>query len=273
MPRAMSATENALALGALRRIPAHASLSDSLLRRVWLRPPERDEIFQGFHVGWTLVRGPTAPPVIAVAKILASPQEVWIDELAANGDGSALARWALLSALETALDARLTAAQATVRLQVALSSQPGTPSAAHGMYRSQLGLTDGTPAHEGPWQSHSPTPGHVLMHGIVGELVARLRAVLANHQLLPSTQLEGARAAVAVVGRAGAVAAQGAAADAAAGEVATSGAAGARAVAAAARAVARAARSGSRAVCSCAQHGASSHAIRKREAVGLHPRT
>ena len=187
LPRAMSATENALALIALRRIPDRASLSASHLRRVWLRPPERDEIFHGFHVGWSLVRGPTVAPVIAVAKILASPREVWIDELAADGSGSALARWALLSALETALDARLTAAQATVRLQVAMPSQLGTPSA-HGLYRTQLELTDGVPAYEGPWHGHSPMPGHVLMHGIVGQLIARLRVVLYDRQPPAGTQ-------------------------------------------------------------------------------------
>ena len=55
----------------------------------------------------------------AISKILISPSEVWIDELAATVDGSAVARWTLLSACESALESQLTTSRAVVRLQVA----------------------------------------------------------------------------------------------------------------------------------------------------------
>jgi hypothetical protein len=175
-----------VALEALRRIPEHATAPTSTLRRHW-RSLTEDTLFQGYHVGWTVVRGPPDVPSVAVAKILAIPSEVWIDELAANGDGASVARWALASALESALEARITTDRAVLRLRVALPPFPGA-RCAHGMYASQLHLEEGVPDYPGPWQGHSAGPGHVLMHGTVGGVLACLRSVLAGKALSASAR-------------------------------------------------------------------------------------
>ena len=125
--------------------------------------------------------------MIAITKLLLSSQEVWVDELAATSDGSAMARWALLSALESALELRLTTPGAVVRLRVALPPSPDS-RCAYGMYREQLHLHDGVPELPGPWQHDHTGPGFVLMHGIVDALAARLRLVLATRPNVPGTQ-------------------------------------------------------------------------------------
>ena len=98
-----------------------------------------------------------------------------------------MARWALLSALESALELRLTVPEAVVRLRVALAPSRAS-QCAHGMYRNQLHLRDGVPDLPGPWQHDRTEPGHVLMHGLVGELVARLCVVLSSRPNAPGTQ-------------------------------------------------------------------------------------
>ena len=125
--------------------------------------------------------------MIAITKLLLSSQEVWVDELAATSDGSAMARWALLSALESALELRLTTPGAVVRLRVALPPSPDS-RCAYGMYREQLHLHDGVPELPGPWQHDHTGPGCVLMHGLVDALAARLRLVLATRPNVPGTQ-------------------------------------------------------------------------------------
>ena len=125
--------------------------------------------------------------MIAITKLLLSSQEVWVDELAATSDGSAMARWALLSALESALELRLTTPGAVVRLRVALPPSPDS-RCAYGMYREQLHLHDGVPELPGPWQHDHTGPGFVLMHGLVDALAARLRLVLATRPNVPGTQ-------------------------------------------------------------------------------------
>ena len=59
---------------------------------------------------------------------------------------------------------------------------------AHGMYRTQLRLQDGVPAHPGPWQHDSAAPGFVLMHGVLGDLICQLRAALLSRPNAPGTQ-------------------------------------------------------------------------------------
>ena len=171
-----------MALDALRRIPEHATATTSSLRRDWRKLTGGTPFFHGYHVSWTVVRGPLDAPTVAVAKILATPLEVWVDELAANGDGSSVARWALASALESALEARLTTDRAVLRLRVALPPFPGA-RCAYGMYATQLRLTEGVPDYAGPWQGHSAGDDHVLMHGTVGGVLACLRRVLTDRPL------------------------------------------------------------------------------------------
>jgi len=125
--------------------------------------------------------------MVAISKVLVSPLEVWIDELAATADGSAVARWTLLSALESALEEHLTTFSAVVRLQVARPSHPDQ-RCAHGMYRAQLCLREGVPAHSGPWQHDSAVSGYVLMYGVLGDLVGCLRSALVSRPITPGTQ-------------------------------------------------------------------------------------
>jgi hypothetical protein len=93
--------------------------------------------------------------------------------------------WALASALESALEACITTDRAVLRLRVALPPFLGA-RCAHGMYASQLHLEEGVPDYPGPWQGHSAGPGHVLMHGTVGGVLACLQRVLADKAGPPS---------------------------------------------------------------------------------------